>query len=49
MCNKKELERIEAKLDLLLTELGHGDKIKQINKSIGGGGIKNPPPVGEGG
>ena len=44
--NKKTLKRIEAKLDLLLTELGHGDKLEKLNRSIPGGGLPKPkdPP-----
>lgn len=37
---KKLLKRIEAKLDALCKE--KGIDVEQINKSIGGGGIKPP-------
>ena len=46
--SKKRLERIEAKLDLLLKAQGMDKEVELVNKSIGGGGIKKPP-VGGGG
>lgn len=41
MSKKEQLKRIEAKLDLILENLGFTE-IKSFNASIPGGGIKPP-------
>jgi len=44
---KKRLKRIEAKLDLLLKNNGLTEEMEQVNRTIGGGGVK-PPKKGYG-